>query len=244
MRLVVWNCAGGIRTKWSLIENLQPDVAIVIECDQPDRVPNLGFDSSVWMGRLPHKGLGVFGFGDWKVEEAAFVEPQLEFVLPVQVSGPAEVELYAVWAMNKRASRHPIDYAGVRQPLAMMDIYRPGANSVIAGDYNNSVFWDTPRTHTFADMAARYEQEDFVSLYHSTTGEAFGSESAPTHWWRDRREDGKRYHIDYVFTSEHLASRSTLTVGTFHDSVTVGRSDHAYLVADIPNASRSADCPK
>ena len=65
MKLVVWNCAGGIRAKWSLIEDLQPDVAIVIECDQPDRPPHLGFDSSVWMGRLPHKGLGVFGFGEW-----------------------------------------------------------------------------------------------------------------------------------------------------------------------------------
>ena len=240
MRLVVWNCAGGIRTKWSLIERLEPDVAIVIECDHPDRIPNLGFDSSVWMGRLPHKGLGVFGFGDWKVEEAAFVELQLEFVLPVRVSGPVDVELYAVWAMNRRASQHPLEYAGVRQPLAMMDVYRPPPNSIIAGDFNNSAVWDKSRRHTFADMITRYEQDGFVSLYHSTTGEAFGSESTPTHWWRDRREDGRTYHIDYVFTSGHLASRSALTVGTFDDSVTIGRSDHAYLVADIAIGSLTA----
>jgi hypothetical protein len=87
MRLVSWNCGGAFHRKWSHLAELKPDVAIVSECCQPDRAKDLGFTSSAWVGRLHYKGLAVFGFGDWRVEQRP-MEHQLEWVLPVDVSGP------------------------------------------------------------------------------------------------------------------------------------------------------------
>ena len=205
MRLVVWNCAGAVRKKWSSIEGLQPDVAVIIECDQPARIANLGFDSSAWVGRIPHKGLAVFGFGDWKVLDADFVEDRLEYVLPVHISGPAEFDLYGVWASNRRASVQLPGHEHLPQPHALMDVYQPSRSprpAIIAGDFNNSAYWDKPRRSRFADMAKRYEQEGFHSLYHHQTGEEFAAEASPTHWWRDRREDG---HASTSTTSSCLS---------------------------------------
>jgi exodeoxyribonuclease-3 len=237
MRLVVWNCGGAVRKKWSTIERLEPDVAIVIECDRPDRIADLAHGSSAWMGTLAHKGLAVFGFGEWKVLEADFVEERLEYILPVRVSGPAEVDLYAVWASNHRAKVRLPGHEKIGQPRSLIDVYQPGRGSrpaIVAGDFNSSVVWDKPTRPRFAEMVARYAEEGFVSLYHSKTSEDFGAETAPTHWWRDRREDGPTYHIDYVFVPERLAPGSQLHVGTFEESVTIGRSDHAFMVAEIP----------
>ncbi len=237
----MWNCGGAVRRKWSTIEQLEPDIAIVIECDRPDRISDLAFDSSAWMGTLAYKGLAVFGFGEWKVLEADFVEQRLQYVLPVKVSGPAEVDLYAVWARNRRAKVRLPGHEKTSQARSLLDVYRPGAGSqpaIIAGDFNSSVVWDTPTKPRFATTAQRYADEGFVSLYHSQTGEDFGAETAPTHWWRDRRDDGPTYHIDYVFVPEEVAKRSTLRVGSFKESVTIGGSDHAVMVAEIPLASR------
>src|SRR5689334_18278460 len=37
------------------------------------------------------------------------------------------------------------------------------------------------------------------SAYHELRGEAQGSESVPTLYWRDRKKTGPCYHIDYIF---------------------------------------------
>ena len=241
MRLLVWNCARGIRTKWHLVEELQPDVAVIPECSQRDRLTGLEFGSMLWTGRNPDIGLAVFGFGEWSVEPAPRHETRLHDVLPAIVSGPAHFDLFGIVAYNHRAVEHVPGFERVPQPHALVDVYGLTAERsrplIVAGDFNNSAHWDTPRKPKFASMAECYRQLGLVSLYHASTGEQFGKESAPTHWWRDRKADGRTYHIDYIFLPEDLAARSTLRLGTFDESVTRGGSDHAFLLADIPIGS-------
>lgn len=224
--------------EWEFVQGLRPDVAIIPECSEPDRLAGLDFGSMLWTGRNPNIGLAVFGFGAWQVTPAPWHESRLHDVLPAVVRGPAEFDVFGVFAQNHRAVDHVPEYKHLPQPAALIDVYRIAAERprplIVGGDFNNSVFWDKPRRQRFASMADRYRELGLVSLYHASTGEAFGQESSPTHWWRDRKAEGPRYHIDYIFLPEELAARSTLHVGTFEESVTQGGSDHAFLLADIP----------
>ena len=39
------------------------------------------------------------------------------------------------------------------------------------------------------------------SAYHHLRGEPEGTETEPTHYWRDRKKDDPTYHIDYIFAN-------------------------------------------
>lgn len=235
MRIVAWNCGGGFHRKWPFIAALRPDVAIVSECCQPDRLRELKFGSATWVGRLHYKGLAVFGFGDWSVSERP-IDEHLEWTLPVDVSGPTDLLLVGVCATNRRAKAHPERLHHLTQPAAIPSIldFDGGTDRVVvAGDFNNNLIWDTPRRATFNDTVSRLEGSGLTSLYHHTTGEAFGAETTPTIWWRDRTEDGPRFHIDYAWVSQPLLSGARLHVTDFATSVTEAGSDHAALVIDV-----------
>jgi len=235
VRIVAWNCGGGFHRKWPFVAELRPDVAIVAECCQPDRLTDLGFGTSAWVGRLHYKGLGVFGFGEWSVVERP-IEEHLEWVLPVDVSGPADLLLVALCAANHRAKSHPERFRGIRQPAVLPDVLDIDGHHervVVAGDFNSSPVFDKTHRPAFAATSTRLEQVGLTSLYHHATGETFGSESAPTLWWRDRTEDGPRFHIDYAWVSQPLLANAHLTVTDYATSVTQAGSDHAALVIDL-----------
>jgi len=48
MRLVTWNCQGGFHRKAQAIESLHPDLAIIQECECPDRLRSR---ASAWHAR-------------------------------------------------------------------------------------------------------------------------------------------------------------------------------------------------
>jgi hypothetical protein len=112
MRLVVWNCNAGLATKFSLLEALEPDIALIPEASSQERMARTlegRAITSAWVGRSPVRGLGVYRFSPWKVEPATVIEPQLEWVLPIRVSGPFTFNLLAIWAMHDRArATYPI----------------------------------------------------------------------------------------------------------------------------------------
>ena len=241
LRIVSWNCAGALHRKWQHLLSLEPDIAIVPEACMPQR---LSFDrssieapvDSVWIGRLPYKGLGVFSFGDWRIQRRPNFEERLEWILPLAVTGEVEFTLVAVWAMNHRA-RTPVPEGLPRpQPHAAADLYGFDAEAerlVVVGDFNSAPQWDTPKNPRFADLINRYEGAGLRSVYHALSGQPFGSESQPTHWWRDRKADGPTYHIDYAFVPEGWLHASTMEIGGYERWVTQAGSDHAPLIVDI-----------
>jgi exodeoxyribonuclease-3 len=226
-----------------LVDELEPDVAVVPECaDVATLTARLGQDlplsAAEWVGRRSVKGLAVLAFGDYRLVRQTAASPALEWILPVRVEGPASFNLLAVWAMNHRASNARINPEVVPQPAAAIKAYAAWVASeptVLAGDFNHSVVWDrpgSPRNHARSLVACANAR--LVSAYHVTTGEIQGAETTPTLFWRDRREDGPRYHVDYAFIPEswraHLRS---VQVGGFADWVGAGLSDHVPLVIDV-----------
>jgi hypothetical protein len=125
------------------------------------------------MGRNTTNGLGVFGFGDWSVQLKQPHELRLHDVLPIAVEGPSSFDLFGVWAQNHRAVDHVPEYKRVPQPTALLDVYNLQVDRerpvIIAGDFNNSAYWDKPTKAPFAEMVRRYADLGLVSLYHART---------------------------------------------------------------------------
>jgi exodeoxyribonuclease-3 len=107
--------------------------------------------------------------------------------------------------------------------------------TVVAGDFNNHVRWDKPgrlNNHQLAvDDLARLQ---LASAYHLFHGSGQGGERHPTLYWRDRREDGPTYHIDYCFVPTAWAGRlGEVRLGGFAEWVGARLSDHVPLIVDV-----------
>jgi hypothetical protein len=63
LRIVTWNCAMAFRRTWPRLAALQPDIAVIQECEEPDKWPAIGASSILWHGENRHKGLAVLSFG-------------------------------------------------------------------------------------------------------------------------------------------------------------------------------------
>ena len=241
LRIVSWNCAGALQRKWPYLLELQPDIAVEPEACNPQR---LGYPPPVpgepgqsdWIGRLQHKGLAAFSFGEWKLTRHPQRDERLEWILPLIVTGPTDFTLIGVWSMNHRASQ-PVPQGLPRsQPLAAAELYdfeKERGRLVVVGDFNSASQWDTPKRPNFANLIKCCSEVGLSSAYHRLNDEPFGAETKPTHWWRDRKIDGPRYHIDYAFIPDTWVEHAHFEVGSFAQWVAVAGSDHAPLVLDI-----------
>jgi exodeoxyribonuclease-3 len=241
MRLVVWNCNMALHRKIDAVLALQPDVAVISECAQPLQLAAKStsdwFETEpVWIGRNPHKGLGVFAFNGVCVALSATYDPKLRYIAPIKITGSARFNMLAVWAQNASAGVTRKHQSG---PLRRaLNRYRPlltPGPAVIAGDWNSNAIWDKPGWRINHMTKVRILNDlDIVSAYHAVTGEEHGKETMPTLYWRDRREDGPTYHIDFGFIPRLWVPRiSRFEIGTFADWCGNGLSDHVPIILDI-----------
>lgn len=217
----------------------RPDIAVIGECAAPDvlrakaDIERLG--EMVWVGTKPNKGLAVFARRGYRLSLDHRHDPDLHHLAPIRVTGPAEFNLLAVWAQNLSGGISRKDQPGpFRLGLDHYADFLTERDCVIAGDFNNSVYWDRPGWPINHQTAVdRLAGNGLVSAYHHLRGEAQGSERAPTLYWRDRKLDGPRYHIDYVFVPEAWIESSELRLGSFRKWVGSGLSDHVPLILDF-----------
>ena len=220
---------------------LKPDIAIVAECAEPERLrfrkrPDWLESEAVWIGCNPSKGLAVFAFNGFRVQLANAYRPRYRYIAPVHLSGPVDCHLLAVWAQNFSGG---VTRKGQTGPLRLaLPRYRDflaAHHAIVAGDLNHNVIWDKPGwRNNHADTLEMLAGYGLHSAYHAFHREAQGKESRPTLYWRDRRKDGPTYHIDYAFLPEPwLAKVSDLSIGTFEDWCGAGYSDHVPVIVDV-----------
>jgi len=242
MRIVAWNCNMALDRKVDGLLDLAPDIAIVCECAEPARLrlrsKRIWMEGEpVWIGRNPSKGLAVFTFNGYRARLADDYQPSLRYVAPVNIDGPANCNLLAVWAQN--ASAGPIrkyQLGPLRRALVRYKGFLAERPAVIAGDLNSNTIWDKPGWRINHSTKVRILEKSFglVSAYHTIRGEPHGQESEPTLYWRDRTKDGPTYHIDYVFVpSLWIEKVRELIIGTFETWCGSGLSDHVPVVVDI-----------
>jgi endonuclease/exonuclease/phosphatase family metal-dependent hydrolase len=235
VRILVWNINMAVHKKIALLQQLAPDLAILPECAAPEvivaKCPEFTFADAHWVERSRHKGLGVFSFGEVRLTRSRSFNPRFEVFLPLRVTGPSQFHLLAVWALNFR----PASDVTLADALHFYRRFLSRGDAVVAGDFNNSVFWDRPGKRTnFADIAKSLSKLGLTSIYHAVTGESFAQERHSTLWFLKRPQQG--YHIDYCFVPRAwLSSSATVWVGQHQEWLT--HSDHAPLLVTVNGTS-------
>ena len=190
----------------------------------------------MWIGTHRDKGLAVLAFNGYRATLAPEHRATMRHIAPVRIEGPAAFNLLAVWAQNFSGGIRRKGQPGpLRLALSRYRDFLSGGPAVVAGDFNNNVFWDRPGWRiNHAAAVAILERYGLVSAYHHARGEAQGAESAPTLYWRDRLKDGPTYHIDYIFLPQAWTARlRRVEVGSFEDWCGARLSDHVPVVADL-----------
>ncbi len=227
--------------KVDAVLDLNPDIAVISECAKPEILLERGANAwmegdPVWIGKNPNKGLGVFAFNDYSASLAEPWHPYLAHIAPVQIQGPTEFNILAVWAQNMSGGTYRKGQSGpLRRALSAYRDFLTNRPTIVAGDFNNNIFWDKPGWRmNHQTVVDKLSELGLVSAYHESMREAQGAETVPTHYWRDRKKDGPTYHIDYAFVpTTWMWMLKQFELGTFEDWCGNGFSDHVPLILDI-----------
>lgn len=151
MRLVTWNCNGRLRDKVSAIKQLDADVYIIQECEDPERVSkqSTGYNNFcsnfAWTGEDKNKGLGVFS--KYKLRKRqnelddSFGQRTLKWFLPLDIDDG--LSIVGVWA--HRAGGGEFRYIGQFYKYLKNNLPEL-THSIIIGDFNSNAIWDHKRS--------------------------------------------------------------------------------------------------
>ena len=235
MRIIEWNCQGAFRLKYKEIYDLQPDILIVLECEEELK---LQFGKLVpspkdflWIGEKGKKGVGIFSYSNFKIKLLKEYNPKFKYVVPVEVSDDVNsFILFAIWAKDNKDN--PLSrYIG--QVWNAVNYYKTlfRNNTILIGDFNSNQIWDDKaRVGNHTDVVNFLNSFNIESLYHKQENESQGKESAMTFFMH--RNSKKPYHIDYVFSSFELIKNGfKLKLGNIEDWL--DKSDHIPMILDI-----------
>jgi endonuclease/exonuclease/phosphatase family metal-dependent hydrolase len=187
----------------------------------------------VWFGTNSRLGITILTSSPFQLIHEG-VRPGSASMFAARVQGPISFTLIAVWAQAEPSYSEVLR----RGLVVYRDLLLDGP-TVLLGDLNSSAAWDAQRgRRDHLELEAQLRQEyGLVSAYHAATGEASGSESQPTHYWRWREQ--APFHLDYCYLPEAwLPGLESVTVGTYQDWANV--SDHRPVIIDVDPAKVGA----
>lgn len=236
MRIVTWNCQGAFRRKAKLIANYKPDIAVIQECEAPEK---LRFAEDVplpythlWFGDNHGKGLGIFSYTDLEFEPFSIYDDTIRYCVPIKVKGRFNVNLIAVWAMGHPDTR--LSYIG--QVYLAVEKYRQfirQTKTMLVGDFNSNKQWDSTTKvggGNHSKVVEMLANEQIVSVYHEYFGEQQGAENQNTLYMYRKRDKG--YHIDYCFVPKSWMRRvKSVSVGTYEQWSAL--SDHSPMFVEF-----------
>ena len=248
MRIVSWNCNGGLRNKLSVLNSLTADVFIIQECEDPSRSTKKYQEWAgeyIWVGESKNKGIGVFPkngnfvralnwFKEYTIEglesNSAYLSwntSDLRLFLPFRLNNSLTV--LGVWTKGTRDQA--FGYMG--QFWKYLQLHRAelsSTDSIIIGDFNSNSIWDQrDRWWNHTDVVAELESIDKKSLYHYCFKEQQGEETTPTFYLQKNLK--KAYHIDYVFASSNYLNSSSCKIANAEDWLKY--SDHMPLIINL-----------
>jgi endonuclease/exonuclease/phosphatase family metal-dependent hydrolase len=152
-----------------------------------------------------------------------------KYIFPVQVVGPREFLLLAVW--SKGGQTHNYIEAVVKAVLMYRTLIEE-TPTVLIGDLNSNVIWDAthPPELNHTALLALLGDLKMVSAYHSFHQEVAGQETRPTYFfhWKETRP----FHIDYCFIPESwVANVRRVEVGSYEEWK--NHSDHRPLLVEF-----------
>ena len=235
IRIVTWNCNGAFRKKAHAIAAFQPDIAVIQECERPEKL--LFKDVSArpafysWFGDdNGKKGILLASYTDVHFEVDARYDKSIRHCIPIRVSGGIDCHLLAVWAMESPERRQ--GYIG--RLVKATEIYQQFLNekpSCVIGDWNSNANWDQEKYgNPHKSVVSKLEELQISSAYHHRSGEKHGSERENTFYMYRNQE--KCFHIDYCFLPNSWLKRvKKVSVGTHKEWYTL--SDHSPIFVEL-----------
>jgi exodeoxyribonuclease-3 len=233
MKIITWNCQMAFRKKGHLMQLEKPDILIIPECENIEKLAklNLNATSCFWYGKNKNKGIAVFSFGKYELSIMDNHNESIEIVIPIAVTRDnLSFTLLAVWAQQT----NDYDYRHIGQVWTAIFHYKEILSNdkvIIAGDFNSNVIWD--KNHRLASHSMAVEalsNLQIYSSYHNHFALLQGKEIHPTFYLY--RHENKPYHIDYCFISDYFIKRlRSVTVGCYEDWKQY--SDHSPLIVDF-----------
>lgn len=234
MKIITWNCQGAYRRKSHMITELQPDIAIIQECERPEKLifphkvttPNTG----LWFGDAK-KGIGVFSYSHYQFRLSECYLPSIRHCVPLEVYGEHSFNMVVIWAMND--PQRLFSYAGqIYLALREYRTFIKARDTVLIGDFNSNSIWDrkSPRPTNHSEIVSDLHREGIVSLYHEYYDELQGKETTKTLYMC--RNLARGYHVDYCFAPKTwFKNMLSIQVGNYE--TWSNYSDHCPLIANF-----------
>ena len=209
MKVTSWNCNGAFRKKFSFISELNSDIYIIQECENPVESKDIEYKSwaknFLWVGDTKNKGLGVFAKEHIFLESlnwtSTYKDHSVKHFLPCIINN--DFQLLAVWTHKNNSP----NFGYIGQFWKYLQINKNKFKKIIvAGDFNSNTIWDEwDRWWNHSDVVRELEEIKIKSLYHTFYKEKHGEETIPTFYLQ--KNINKQYHIDYIFAEEKLSSQ-------------------------------------
>jgi exonuclease III len=234
MKFITWNCQGAYRKKAAVIAQSRPDIAVIQECEAPEKLlfqKNVPLPSSqLWVGDGTNKGIGIFSYTNLNLQLCAHHLPSIKYCIPVRVSGRFNFNLMAIWAMGHRDRK--LSYIG--QVFLAINHYRDfirERDTVLIGDFNSNKRWDNmPRVGNHSAVVEALGVENIYSVYHEYFKEQQGEETRNTFFMYRKLTRG--FHIDYCFAPRSwIHQLKAVSLGSYEEWGKL--SDHSPLFVEF-----------
>jgi len=237
MKIIEWNSQGAFRKKNEKILSLNPDILIVPECENEEKLkfgkltpePNDFF----WYGDSPNKGIGIFSYSDYEFELLKEFNPKFRYVIPLKVTGENKsFILFAIWAMDNKENSEARYIGQIWLAINYYsDFLLNDSNTILMGDFNSNKIWDyKERVGNHTDVVDKLKKKRIFSLYHKKMQLEYGKEKHPTFYMYRKIE--KPYHIDYCFASEEIINCGfDFSIGEVDDWIEL--SDHMPITIEF-----------
>lgn len=218
MKITTWNCNMAFRKKAEFILKEQPDILIVPECENQERLifgiatkqPNDIF----WYGKNPNKGIGIFSYGDFKIKLLDIHNPDFKYVLPLSIyNSKISLTVFAIW--SQKPAKHDCYTEQVWNAVHFYSNLLDADNVILIGDFNSNSDWDKPnRVYNHSNLVDYLKIKNIFSTYHHFHSQTQGQEKDNTLFMH--RKIDRPYHIDFCFASLNLINKlENVEIGTY-----------------------------
>lgn len=222
MIIVSWNCNGKFREKFKKIKELDADIYVIQECENPQCYAGTAYSgfakNYIWNGENKNKGLGIFAKESISIQRNGWDAYCLRNFLSVKVNH--DFDLLGVWACKPYIEEYYI--------YQCIHMQKYNDQTIIIGDFNSNKIWDkthSARNHT--NVVKELERKNLISAYHYVYHEKQGEEKQPTFYLYRHLDKG--YHTDHCFIKkERIKNYQVL-----HSQSWLNYSDHLPISLEI-----------
>jgi len=232
MRIISWNCQGSYHKKIDKIIELNPNIAVIQECENleklrvscKEKIPLKSF----WFGGFyKPRGVGVFFYKDYEILSMEY-DTSIEFIIPMRIRNDLEVYLFAIWAMAPKDKKRSYTFQ-IERTVERYEVILKNNNSILIGDYN-SPHIEKPNEGTGVKVVELFKKLEIFSAYHGFYKKEYGEHNHNTFYWTKKRDFP--HMLDYCFASKSIINKiSKVEVGSYEDWIKI--SDHCPLIVDI-----------